>query len=101
MTQIGTSETLPLELGAILFPGVDQADFTGPFEVLSRLPNSRFHILAKDTTPVRDARGLVLCPQTPFSQAPQLDLLLIPGGAGVNALMEDEQTLAFVRSQAA
>jgi cyclohexyl-isocyanide hydratase len=34
-----------LNLGAILFPDLDQADFTGPFEVFSRLPNSTFHIL--------------------------------------------------------
>jgi cyclohexyl-isocyanide hydratase len=90
-----------LQIGAILFPAMDQADFTGPFEVLSRLPNSQFHILAKNAQPVRDAKNLILTPETTFGQAPQLDVLLLPGGAGVNALMEDEQTLEFVRRQAA
>jgi cyclohexyl-isocyanide hydratase len=70
-----------LEIGAILFPGIDQADFTGPFEVLSRVPNSRFHVLAKTLQPVRDARDLVLTPQVTFDQAPQLDVLLLPAGA--------------------
>jgi cyclohexyl-isocyanide hydratase len=90
-----------LEIGGILFPGIDQADFTGPFEVLSRLPDSRFHILAKDLKSVRDAKGLILTPEATFDQAPQLDVLLLPGGGGVNALMEDERTLGFIRKQAA
>ncbi len=89
-----------LEVGAILFPGLDQADFTGPFEVLSRLPNSRFHILGKRAVPVCDVMGLVLTPQKTFSEAQQLDLLVVPGGGGVNAAMQDEPTLAFVRGQA-
>jgi cyclohexyl-isocyanide hydratase len=79
---------------------MDQADFTGPFEVLSRVPDSQFHILAKDPAPVRDARGLVLTPEKPFSEAPQLDLILVPGGAGVNALMQDTETLEFLQRQA-
>src|SRR5689334_16200390 len=90
-----------LEIGAVLFPAMDQADFTGPFEVISRVPNSRFHILAKELQPVRDARGLVLTPESTFAAtALQLDVLLIPGGGGVNALMEDKETLDFIRKQA-
>jgi cyclohexyl-isocyanide hydratase len=100
MPEINVAQTQPLELGAIIFPGIDQADFTGPFEVLSRLPNSRFHILAKELAPVRDARGLVLTPEKVFADAPQLDLLLVPGGGGINALLEDYQTLDFIRRQA-
>jgi cyclohexyl-isocyanide hydratase len=90
-----------LNLGGILFPNLDQADFTGPFEVLSCIPNSTFYALAKTKLPVRDVKGLELIPQQTFAQCPQLDLLLVPGGAGVNAIMEDEMVLAFVRSQAA
>src|SRR6266404_2012193 len=90
-----------LHVGGLLFPDLDQADFTGPFEVLSRIPNSTFHILAKTKQPVRDTKGLVLTPEKSLAECPQLDLLHIPGGAGVNALMEDETVLAFVRSQAA
>ena len=90
-----------LQIGGILFPELDQADFTGPFEVLSRIPNSTFHVLAKIKQPVRDAKGLVLTPEKTLSESPALDVLLVPGGGGVNAVMEDEATLAFVREQAA
>jgi len=89
-----------LHLGAIIFPRVDQSDFTGPFEVLSRLPDSTFHVISKDKQPVRDSRGLVLTPEKSFSEAPPLDLLTVPGGPGQEALMEDEVTLSFIRRQA-
>ena len=79
---------------------MDQADFTGPFEVLSHLPNSTFHVLGKTTAPIRDAKGLVLTPQMSLADAPQLDVLHIPGGSGVNALMEDDAVLSFIRKQA-
>ncbi len=93
--------TARLRFGGILFPNLDQADFTGPFEVLGCVPDSTFHVLAKTKRPVRDVKGLVLTPDKTLAQCPQLDLLLIPGGAGVNAVMEDETVLAFIRTQAA
>lgn len=37
-----------LNAGAMIFPDIDQLDFTGPFEVLSRLPNSSFHVWWKE-----------------------------------------------------
>jgi cyclohexyl-isocyanide hydratase len=90
-----------LTLGAIIFPGLDQIDFTGPFEVLSRLPDSTFHVLSKQREPVRDINGLILTPELAFHEAPPLDVLIIPGGSGLNAFLEDEETLAFIRERAA
>jgi len=89
----------PLRIGGILFPGLDQADFTGPFEVLSRVPEAEFFVIGADRSPVRDARGLVLTPQLGFAESPDLDVLLVPGGPGVNALMENEVALDFLRRQ--
>jgi cyclohexyl-isocyanide hydratase len=88
-------------IGGLIFPRVDQTDFTGPFEVLSRLPDAVFHVVGKGRTPVRDAKDLILTPEETLTEAPQLDVLLVPGGAGVNALLEDDEVLGFVRSQAA
>ena len=89
-----------LHLGAIIFPQIDQTDFTGPFEILSRIPDSTFHIIWKEKAPVRDIRGLVLTPEETFAEAPQLDVLLVPGGPGQQALMEDDTVLSFIRKQA-
>jgi cyclohexyl-isocyanide hydratase len=90
-----------LQIGAIIFPRMDQIDFTGPFEVLSRLPNSTFHVAWKDKQALRDVKGLILTPEKTFDEVPPLDLLLVPGGWGQEDLMEDEAVLSFVRAQAA
>jgi cyclohexyl-isocyanide hydratase len=90
-----------IEIDAIVFPRMDQMDFAGPFEVLSRIPGARFHVLWKDKAPVRDIQGLTLTPETAFADAPDLDVLVVPGGWGQEQLMEDEQVLSFIREQAA
>lgn len=41
-------ENWHLKNGGLIFPKVGQCDFAGPFEVLSRIPNSTFHTLWKD-----------------------------------------------------
>jgi cyclohexyl-isocyanide hydratase len=89
-----------LQIGGLVFPQMDQMDFTGPFEVLSLIPNSCFHTIGKDLAPVRDGRGLMLTPDTTLAMAPDLDVLLVPGGHGQEALMEDEEMLEFLRLRA-
>ena len=89
-----------LHIGALVFPRMDQGDFTGPFEVLSRIPESTFHVIGKDRVPVRDVRGLIVVPEISFSEVPPLDVLVVPGGPGQQDLMEDEAFLSFIRQQA-
>lgn len=89
-----------LQIGALLFEGIDQMDLTGPFEVLSRLPNSTYRIFGKTATPVRDGRGLRLTPDAAFSEAPKLDVLHIPGGTGQEGVMDDEDVIGWVQRQA-
>jgi len=90
-----------LTIGGIIFPKMDQCDFTSPFEALARVPNSTFVTLWKDKLPVRDMAGMQLLADTTFDEAPQLDVLLVPGGYGQEALMADEEVLGFIRRQAA
>src|SRR5271170_5655657 len=86
-----------MQIGALIFPNIDQMDFTGPFEVLSRLPGATVHVMGKDASPVRDVAGLILTPTIAWADAPPLDVLLVPGGRGQLALMEDQEVLAFLR----
>ena len=95
------SELIHLQIGSLLFEGIDQIDVTGPFEVFSRLPNSTYRLFATTRLPVRDTKGLRLLPDDRLSNAPQLDLLHVPGGPGQEALMENEEVLAWLRKQAA
>jgi cyclohexyl-isocyanide hydratase len=90
-----------LQIGSILFEGIDQIDLTGPFEVLSRIPNSTYRIYGKTAAPVRDIKGLRLMPDAGLADAPPLDVLHVPGGFGQEVLMEDAEVLAWIRQQAA
>jgi len=93
-------ENQPLQIGSLLFEGLDQIDLTGPFEVLSRVPNATYRIYGKGPEPVRDVRGLRLAPDATLADAPQLDVLHVPGGPGQEGLMEDEAVLDWIRRQA-
>ncbi|HEY4043680.1 MAG TPA: DJ-1/PfpI family protein [Rhodopila sp.] len=90
-----------LQIGSLLFEGVDQIDLTGPFEVLSRMPNATYRIYGKTAEPVRDLKGLRLTPDAALADAPPLDVLHVPGGFGQEAMMEDAEVLEWIRRQAA
>lgn len=91
---------MTIEIGFIIFPRVQQLDLTGPYEVLAMVPGARVHLVAKTPEPVATATGLVLTPTVRFAECPALDVVCVPGGSGVNPLMEDAETLGFLRRQA-
>lgn len=88
-----------LTIGMVLFDGLTQLDLTGPYEVLARMPNTRVLLVAEHGELVRSEWGLRILPDTTFDEAPQFDVLCVPGGWGVNASLEHEPLLAFLRRQ--
>ncbi|HUC72838.1 MAG TPA: DJ-1/PfpI family protein [Stellaceae bacterium] len=90
-------EKIAMRSGMLVFPNLTQLDLTGPYEVLARLPDAETRLLWKDLEPVRSEHGLTILPDTTFTDCPPLDLVLVPGGAGINPLLEDEEVLAFLR----
>ena len=91
---------VPLRCGMLVFPNLTQLDLTGPYEVLARLPGAETLLLWKDLEPVRSEHGLTILPMATLKECPPLDLVLVPGGAGINPLLEDAEVLAFVRRAA-
>jgi cyclohexyl-isocyanide hydratase len=89
-----------LNIGSLIFDDLDQVDLTGPHEVLSRLPDSSWKIYAKTMAPARDMKGLRILPDATLDEAPQLDVLHLPGGYGVDAALSDPVILNWVRRQA-
>ena len=99
------------DIGFVIFPGITQLDFTGPFEVLSRLgtppsisapskfTQSRTHVIAKTMLPVSSDRGLSIVPSCTFESCPPLHLICVPGGAGVVEALADVETVNFIRRQ--
>lgn len=85
----------------LLYPRLTQLDLTGPFEVFTRLPDVTITLAAKSLDPVTDSGGLRLLPTHTLADAPQADILFVPGGPGQLDLMDDTEVLDFLRAQAA
>ena len=92
---------MTIRFGILIFPNVQQLDLTGPYEVFATARGAEVHLIWKDRNPVRASTGLMLTPTASFDDCPPLDVICIPGGGGVNPLLEDADVLDFVRSKAA
>ena len=88
-------------IGMLLFPRMTQLDLTGPYEVLARLPNTKVDLVARTRDPVTTDRGMQIVPTVTYADCPQVEVIMVPGGPGQQDLMEDEETLGFLRTQAA
>ena len=89
-----------LQIGLLVFPRVQQLDLTAPYEIFASMPDTDVHLIWKSGDPIVSATGLVLQPDMTFESCPQLDVVCVPGGLGVNDLLEDDVVLGFLRRQA-
>ena len=95
------SEARSSAVGIVLFDGVTQLDATGPYEVFARMPRTDVTLIASSLAPVRTEWGMRIIPDSTFETAPPLEVLCVPGGWGINAMLEDDALLAFLRARAA
>ena len=91
----------PIRIGLLLFPRMTQLDLTGPFEVFAKLAGAQVLLLWKTLQPVEAETGLRMLPHATLHDCPSLDVVCVPGGPGVNALMQDDEVLAWLRARAA
>ncbi|HEX4449034.1 MAG TPA: DJ-1/PfpI family protein [Polyangiaceae bacterium] len=95
-----TGSLVTVSIGMLLFPQMTQLDFTGPFEVLHRIPGAKVHVLWKNLEPVAADSSLRLTPTARLDDCPPLDVVFVPGGAGQMPLMHDDAVLDFLVGQA-
>ena len=86
-----------LRIGFIAFPNFVLLDLAGPADILAQLPDAEVQILWKTLDPVSSDSGLQLVPTTRYDQCDGLDVICVPGGPGQIEMMEDIETLAFLR----
>jgi cyclohexyl-isocyanide hydratase len=89
----------PVTVGLLVFPDLTQLDLTGPYEVFSRTPGTRVVLVGTRPGPIRSEWGLTLGTDCTLDEAPPLDVLCVPGGVGVNALLADDAVLDFVAAR--
>jgi len=82
-----------------LFDGFTALDAVGPYEVLSRLPDARVSFVANAPGPKRnDKNSLALLAEVRFEDAPAPHVVVVPGGPGVRAMLEDGQLVGWIRA---
>ena len=91
---------MPFHIGLLLFPDITQLDMTGPYEVFTKFPEANVYLIWKNLEPVTAGGGMQILPTMTFADCPPLDLICVPGGAGMNPLLNDPETLDFIRRQA-
>jgi cyclohexyl-isocyanide hydratase len=91
----GTASTIRFAM--VIFPGLTQLDFTGPFEVLARVPGAEVSVVAQTLDAIVSDTGLRILPTHTFETAGLADVLFVPGGPGQNAQMTNPAMLDYLR----
>ncbi len=93
-------DPVEVRIAFLLFPDLTQLDFTGPAQVLSRVPGARVEYVAATLDPVPTDCGFALVPTTTIADAGPADVLVVPGGDGAFDAMLDPEVIGFVRREA-
>ncbi len=92
---------MTINIGFLIFPNLTQLDFTGPYEVLARVPGASLHVAAKTLDPVTSDSGLRILPTVTLEDCPALDVLVVPGGPSVDDWYDDAEIIGFLKAQGA
>lgn len=86
-------------IGIVLYPGFEVLDVFGPLEMWANDPSFEVVLVAETAGEVKSAQGAVVKADYGFADTPELDILMVPGGAGTLAQLENPAMLAFIREQ--
>jgi transcriptional regulator GlxA family with amidase domain len=87
-----------MDIAIPLFDRFTALDAVGPYETLSRLPGARVTFVAAEPGPVlTDNRMLSLVAERALADLPHPDIVVVPGGIGTRAMMNDAELVDWVR----
>ena len=87
-----------MKIVILLYEGFTALDAIGPYEVLSRLPGAELTFVAARAGVVTSDTGFLKVTATAgIDQIDAADVILVPGGPGDRAVMQDAATLAWLR----
>ena len=87
-----------MQIAIPLYDRFTALDAVGPYEVLSRLPNSELTFVGFEQGPVRtDNQRLAMHVDALLEDIPEPDVIVVPGGLGTRTLLDDERMLGWIR----
>ncbi len=88
-----------MQIAAVLFPHLTALDIVGPYEVLQRLPHAEVVFVGHEVGTVRTENGFLgLSVDAVFEAVTAPDVVVVPGGVGSRALMDDQRVLDWLRA---
>jgi transcriptional regulator GlxA family with amidase domain len=88
-----------MEIAILLFDDLTALDAVGPYEVLSRIPGAKVRFPAREPGAKRMNGGsLYLMADCSFKDVPSPEIIVVPGGPGVGAALNDQATLDWIRT---
>jgi len=88
-----------MRIAILIFDRLTALDAIGPYEVLSRLPGSELRFVATEPGPRRtDTGALGVHADLALAELPDPDVVVVPGGKGSRALMNDPDVLGWLRT---
>ena len=81
-----------------LFNGMTALDAVGPYEVLSKIPDSKIYFVSLEPGNISCAGGLTLISGYSIKEINKADILLIPGGSGIDNLLNNSEILDWIRN---
>lgn len=92
---------MSITIGIVLFDGVEELDFAGPWEVFTmaaarRDGDDRVVTISQRGGEVACAKGLRVLADHSFADAPELDVVVVPGGRGTRTEIDNPELLAYL-----
>jgi transcriptional regulator GlxA family with amidase domain len=86
-----------MKIVILLFDNYTALDIVGPYEVFNKLPNSKIYLVGFEKKEYKDTYGLKISADNSIDEISEADILLIPGGFGIDNLLENEKVLDWIR----
>ena len=86
-----------MKIMILLFDNYTALDIVGPYEVLNKLPNSEIYLVGTEKRAYKDPYGLKIFANSSIDEISEADILLIPGGPGIDNLLKDREVLDWIR----
>lgn len=86
-------------IGIVLFADFETLDVYGPVQMWGRLPDHKIVFVAQKAGAVRSSQGVEAVATYSFDDAPQFDIVMVPGGMGTRQEVNNEALLGFIRKQ--
>lgn len=87
-----------MKIAILLFDNITALDVAGPYEVLTKLPGTQIYLVGAEKKAYADKYGLKILADYSLEEITRVDVMLIPGGPGIDSILSSNQILDWIRN---